>query len=455
MPCFLVPLAETIKALPDSPSKTMDTPRLRLVPNLRLVFRDEQQESGKGEHQPRSTKRQWINAIDTSLAKTETFMQDNRSRVANQRKPSASKRWRPIQSPSETITTRKKRHSRLLEAEILEHANHKAIAPGPIYQPLHFVSPGDVSETPLHLSHGKRRSTDQHSKTLSRSRATRPTVTLSSSRPRSNHQFTGFQREHKQTVSSPLAFRTATLSECQRDSRDIGHLPDSLSAVECGKQAPVETKDVSRGVAIRTSMMTSGFMQLYPQSVNKSTICAIQQTDVDGTAGEVAIEAPASQLGTHTLRSRAPNYSVNAEPAKNSGLTSFPGRVATLEGIMPKTHSTPLGPKQPLSILCANSKSTLPRKPNAIFRPLSAVLDHPEILLGLLEKTGERRKQDRYERQHHDASTHISFRNRSCQRELHSPHPPSKKGKSRTSRRYSPILNHRGLCSVRQDSEIE
>lgn len=396
MPCFLGPPKEAKKSLPDSPSKTMNAAKLRLVPNLRLVFQDERQETGKGEHQHQLLKRQWINAIDTSLAKSETVMKDNRSRVANQRKPSGSKRWRPIQSPSEAVTTRKRQHSRLLEAETPDITNHKAIVPGRIYEPLHFVSPSDAPERPCH---GKRRSTDRHSKTPSRSKASRRTITLSSSRSRPNHKSNGLQQEHKQAESSPLAFRPALSSGWQRDSPDIGHASADLGASERGKQASIETVDAARGDENRTSMMTSDFEQLHPQSANNSAICAIQRTDIDGMFGEVAIKAPVSQLGAHTNRSRTGNYSVVAQAANTPASAGFTGHVATFKGSMPKNHSTSLRPKLPLSFLHANSKSTIPRKVNATFKPSSAVLDHPEILLGLLEKNSEHREQDRYERQ--------------------------------------------------------
>lgn len=295
---------------------------------MRLDFREDQQEAGNENGQHRSARCQWINAIDTSLAQAEFALPHNRRRGIQQRKPEVKVGWRPVQSPLQAASVEKRQDISRFESETPHLSIRKATAFAPIYKPLRFVFPSDISTGSVH---GKRQSIGRHQIDLSGLEMQRSAIRPSSTKARPQQPT---RRHHMQAINYPLAFRAGEPLGKQPHVGDTDHTADISDVFESSRvTAPPTGTQV--GAA---NGMTGG--------------------------------------------------------AENATSTTATGQNATSKESVSETHVIPLQSKGPFITPQSHSKPTS-AEAHGTFRPSSAVLQHPEILLGLLENVSEYRLANR------------------------------------------------------------
>lgn len=327
-------------------------------------------------------KRQWTDAIDISLAKSTLAMPESRRRGIKHRKPANQGNWRPVQSP--TKATGKKQNVHQLELETPRSAARKTTVPAPIYGPLRFVPPSEISKGSVH---GKKRSVFRHRISLSSSETSRQQITLSASRTRSQHLSAGSQRKRLQTVSSPLAFRAAESFGQQPHVRNARHSLEASDALDDGEQRwqGSEGSAVERQNA--TSARISALATTQSRLPDQWESPTIQRSKFGGRLGE-AVEVQKSQIKAHQPGSRN-RANIDLAETRTSAPSGLPEHTASSKRPFLETPRLTHQSNQPMTASHGNGKATSFRKLAGTFRPSSAVLQHPEILLGLLESRGE------------------------------------------------------------------
>lgn len=413
-------------------NKAIAAPRLRLVPNLRLVFEEDRQGAGNGKHQHQSPRRQWCDAIDLSLARPDNTMLESRNGYAKSRKTSDTIRWRAVRMPPMTSTTREPHDSPHLRPKVSQTDHQRAAAFRTVYKPLHFVAASSPSKR---LFNDIRGSTERRNVSRPGSKLLRSTFTISVNRTRANCNSIGRHSGHGQATSSPLAFHATTSKEQRRSA-----------------EGPRELIMISPELPDHDTVMEAGIVPDATESANCSTISAAASSALENQAEplagttslgiglegckatrEISVFRETMNMDSYPVRSRGnDNHASHNRAAHVYTSSNSTGNITSSEGRL--TEDPPhLETEQVLSELQASSKASFSKKLSATFRPSSAVLNHPEIVLGLLAKSGEKSALDAAASENviNDCRGHLSHRDsRHFSDKSDSPSSPIKEGKN-------------------------